>query len=421
MAGENGAAAREWRTGWPIVVGSTAGMSLLGMGFVAAGTFFAPLEREFGWNRTEISSAFLVYAVASVLLGPLVGIALDRWGPRRVALLGSVLTGLTWALFSTLNGSIAYWLFLWLLFACACQLIMVNVWTTAISGSFAVNRGLALAIAMTGPGFATLISPNLANNVIEHHGWRSAFLVMGLGWAGLITLICYFTLHDRHSRVSADPSTTPQAELPGYTVREGLRSAAFAKIIVAVFLVNLFNNATMVHLVPILSSSGLPRDTAVWVYSLLGVTGTIGTLANGVILDRIPARLYAVVLVALPMISCALLLQPTDSVVQRAFAANLFGFAAGVQLPTLFYLSTRYFGLRSYGTLSGFISAAMAIPTAIGPFVAGMLYDRTGNYSALLIAGFPIAIIACFTVFSLGRYPQFEEAGEARPAEPATA
>src|SRR5262249_26122010 len=159
------------------------------------------------------------YAVASVLLGPVVGIALDKWGPRRVALLGSILTGLTWALFSTLNGSIAYWLFLWLLFAFACQLIMVNVWTTAISGSPAVQRGLARAMAMAGTGFATVISPNLANYVIEHQGWRAAFLVMGIGWAGVITLICYFTLHDRHSRASADHDATPQAELPGYTVR----------------------------------------------------------------------------------------------------------------------------------------------------------------------------------------------------------
>ena len=74
---EGATASQEWRRGWPVVLACMGGMTMLGLPFLTASTFFAPLEHEFRWTRAQFASAFLVYAGASVFLAPLVGTLLD--------------------------------------------------------------------------------------------------------------------------------------------------------------------------------------------------------------------------------------------------------------------------------------------------------------------------------------------------------
>jgi MFS family permease len=417
MTGEPGAAVREWRAAWPVVVASFFGMTLLGMGFLSNGAYISSLEHEFGWTRAEVSSAFSVYAIPGILLAPPVGVILDKWGARRVALPGALLVGLSWALFSTLNGSLAYWLFLWLLLASASQLIMMMVWSAAVSNNFAASRGLALSIMMMGNGLTTVVAPILSNFLIEHYGWRTAYLVEGLGWGGLVAGVGYFMLNDRRERRPDEIARPAVADQPGYSVPEGIRSPGFIKIALAVFLASLLNMALMIHLIPVLGEDGLSRDTAVWVTGSLGVSMIAGKILNGVVTDHMPAKYLAACWVALPAVACVMLLQPTGSVMQRAVAANLFGAAAGAQMPVFMYVATRYFGLRNFGTLFGMITSGIAIATAIGPFTAGYLHDLAGSYAPLLIAGIPLSLLASLVVLSLGRYPQFDNVA----AEPAAA
>jgi MFS family permease len=286
-------------------------------------------------------------------------------------------------------------------------MIMVTVWSAAISSYFTVSRGLALAVTMGANGGTQLIAPNMTNYLIEHEGWRPAFTIMGLGWGAVVTLVCFFLLKDRRASQPAEAAATSAAEVPGYTVREGVRSASFVKIIAAVFLCYLLTIALMIHLVPLLESRGLGHDPAVWIYSSLGITGALANVASGYLVDRLPAKPVAVALVALPAIACLLLLQPSPSFWQRFIAANIFGIAAGGQMPALVYLATRHFGLRSFGTLFGFVGSAMAIATAVAPVLAGLLYDRTHSYALFLTICIPLALVGGLVVSSLGRYPQF--------------
>jgi MFS family permease len=419
---EGATASQEWRAGWTVVIACMAGMTLLGLGFLTIPTFVAPLEREFHWTRGQFSSAFLLYAGASVFLAPVVGRVLDRWGVRRLALAGCVLVGIAWALFATLTGSIVQWLLLWLFLASACQMIMVTVWSAAISSYFTVSRGLALAVTMGANGGTQLIAPNLTNYLIEHQGWRPAFVIMGLGWGTVVTLLCFFLLKDRRAPQPAEAAATSAAEIPGYTVREGVRSPSFIKLTAAVFLCYLLTNALMLHLVPLLESRGLGHDPAVWIYSSLGITGAAANVASGYLVDRLPAKPVAVFLVALPAIACALLLQPSASFWQRFIAANIFGIAAGGQMPALVYLATRHFGLRSFGTLFGFVGSAMAIASAVGPFLAGQLFDRAHSYTLFLTLCIPLALVGGLVVLFLGRYPVFVDPAETPKAgDPLTA
>src|ERR1700728_1210160 len=89
-----GAAAAEWRAHWPLVLGSLLGFTMIGVAFFSLGPFMASLEKAFGWSRSEITSGFTLYAVTCVICQPIVGRMIDRFGPRRIALTGIVVTGL---------------------------------------------------------------------------------------------------------------------------------------------------------------------------------------------------------------------------------------------------------------------------------------------------------------------------------------
>ncbi len=88
----------------------------------------------------------------------------------------------------------------------------------------------------------------------------------------------------------------------------------------------------------------------------------------------------------------------------------IFGLSCGMQGPAYTYLSTRHFGMKSFGTLRGFTASGLAVATAIAPFIAGVVYDRTGSYDPLLITGIPLLVIAGLLLVTLGRYPMFESA-----------
>src|SRR5690606_17491232 len=100
---------REWASHWPLVLTSLLGVSLATIGTYSAGLFLGPLEAEFGWTRTQVTSGLLIYALIAVPLSPFVGVAIDRWGARRLAIPGSVATGLAFAAFAFTNGSQWLW------------------------------------------------------------------------------------------------------------------------------------------------------------------------------------------------------------------------------------------------------------------------------------------------------------------------
>ena len=95
---------------------------------------------------------------------------------------------------------------------------------------------------------------------------------------------------------------------------------------------------------------------------------------------------------------------------QRALAVITFGLSCGMQGPAFTYLSTRYYGMKNFGTIRGFTASGLAIAAAVAPFIAGVVYDRTHSYQALLIAGIPCLVVAGLLVLTLGPYPRFAPA-----------
>jgi MFS family permease len=403
-------AAQEWRRYWTVVLAGMIGLTVGTLPTATLGLFMQPLSDEFGWSRTEVSIGLSIFALVSLPLTPFAGMLVDRFGPRRVAVPGVLISGTCFAAFSLMSGSFIQWVLIWIAYTLAALMTRTLVWSSAISRGFTKGRGLALAVLLCGTAIASALGPTAARLLIEEWGWRGGYIGLGLGWGGVALLATVLFFHDPGAPIGAEPGRPHPvaAELPGgLTLGEALRNPRMWRIAFAIFVQSVMGTAIMVHIVPMLTHDGLTAAQATTVAALLGIASITGKLVTGWLIDRISGSLLPVIAFGGPGIAYALLLQSSGSPWLLSAAVFLLGYCSGAGLQLAVYLTTRYAGLRSFGAIFGVISSMMAGAAGIGPVVAGQIFDITGSYALLLTAGIPVAAFAALLVFGLGPYPVF--------------
>lgn len=408
-------AAAEWRRYWPLALAGLTGFSFMSFMVPATGVFMGPLAEEFGWNRTQLSSGQAVSAFLPLFLVPVIGVLIDKWGTRRIALPGIVLTVLAIAAFSLLNGSFTQWIGNWVAFGLCSVLVQSSVWSTAVASVFKAGRGLALGVTLSGTAVAQVIVPPLANWLIASFGWRAAYVWLAAGWGGIALLLSVLFLHDAHNARPRGDATNARAEkpdLPGLSVREARTDRALWTVALSTFLILTVTIAVSVHQFPILLEAGVSRANAAWLVSLGGIAGVLGKLITGTLIDRFHARWVGSITLASTAIAYPLMMgfSPPALIVVGMMIS---GYAAGTKIQLCGYLTARYAGMRNYGTIFGFMTSVITLASAVGPLSAGMFHDRFGSYAPLLIGGGVVSLVSGLLVLSLGRYPDWSSPANA--------
>ncbi|KWX65503.1 MFS transporter [Mycobacterium sp. NAZ190054] len=417
MAKSGSAALTEWRRYGPVPVAAGLGYSIGVIHVYSLGAFMQPLQDAFGWSRAEASAGLTIVGMAAAVAAMPIGLMVDRLGPRRVGLVGVALMGGAFALLGTSTGSMTNWLLLWALLAFAAFWVQTTVWTSAVASRFETSRGLAFAVTLSGGSLAAAVFPPLATTFIGEWGWRGAFFGLGAVWGGLVLVAVWFFFRgaqdDKVARARAAAPTAPDAapvELPGVTLREGLRSATFYKLLIAAGLFAFTTLGIVVHLVPILRDAGAEPLAAAGTAALVGVFSIVGRLGVGVLLDRFPGRVVGACAYLVPILGCAALLIDGSSPVSQTVAAALFGLTLGAEVDVIAYLASRYFGLRNFGGLFGGLVAALSLGTAFGPLAAGATSDRFGGYTNFLLLTIVLMGLSSAALASLKRPPEWPAA-----------
>lgn len=402
-------AAQEWRRYWQLVLAGLAGLSLGTLPTATLGLFMQPLSDEFGWSRTEVSIGLTIFALVSLPLTPFAGMLVDRFGPRRIAVPGVLLSGTCFAAFSVMDGDFIQWVLLWVAYTLASLMTRTLVWSSAISAAFTKGRGLAIAVMLCGTAIATAVGPTVARLLIEEWGWRGGYMGLGLGWGGVALVLAVFFFHDvRGPAASEGGRASSAAQLHGgLTLRDAVRSLTMQRIAFAVFVQTIMGTAIMVHIVPMLTADGLSNAEATTVAALLGVASLSGKLVTGWLIDRVSGSLLPVIGFGGPGLAYALLIQASGSPWLLSVAVFVLGYCSGAAIQLTTYLTTRYAGLRNFGAIFGVLSSLMAAGAGIGPLLAASIFDFSGNYTLLLMTGMPVAACAGLAVFRLGPYPTF--------------
>ena len=394
--------AKVWRheisDGWRILLTSLVGIAVgaASLLFYSIGVFFEPFQREFGWNRGQISGALIYLTLGFVISGPIVGWLIDRHGARIVALASIPMLVLTMIGLHDLNNSLPVFYALFFAAGSFGGGTTPVVYTRVVNGNFTASRGLALGIVLAGTGIAALVLPPLLASQIGSLGWRSGFVVLAV-----IAVIAWpLVFFGFHGVEGAERSKKQNVE--GVDRAQAVRSRIFWTISVGFIAVATAISGMVVHMVPLLRDTGLALSRAAAIASLIGVGVILGRVLIGWTIDRVFAPYIAGLVFLVTASGCVLL--NLGGAQTAPVAAFVIGFALGAEIDLIAYLTARYFGMRNYGFLYGLIYSMFSIGAAAGPAIVGSLFDAHGNYRVAL---WIMAACLAFGALAMATLPRF--------------
>jgi MFS family permease len=387
--------------GWFVVL---AAFAVTFVGFGCAYTFSAfvgELQRDFGAARGSVTLVFsfagFLYFGLGIVSGPLA----DRFGSRRLAVAGMVLTGLglmaASAARSLTEVYAAYGLGVGLGVGCAYVPAI-----GAVQRWFVRRRGFASGLAVSGIGVGTLVMPPLASFLIESLGWRGAYLVLGALAAavgGGLALLIENDPRERGLGPDGDPSQsgTQPARPEGTSVREAIRSRRFISLYAACLICSFGVFVPFVHLVPYAQDHGVAPSSAVLLLGAIGVGSTAGRFFLGGLADRIGRQLSLLLMFTGMALALAIWVVSANVWSLAAFAF-IYGVFYGGWVAVLPAVVMDLFGGRNVGGIIGILYTSVAFGTLIGPSAAGFAFDLSHSYTLPILASAGANVLAAAIV-----------------------
>lgn len=391
--------------GWFVVA---AAFAVTGVGFGTAYTFSAfvePLQHTYAASRGSVS---LVFSLAGFLyfgLGIVSGPLADRWGARRLVVLGMILIGLGLAAAGTARtlGQVyaAYGLGVGLGVGCSYVPAL-----GAVQRWFVKRRGFASGLAVSGIGVGTLVMPSLASFLITAIGWRRAYLtlsavavVVGVGMSLLIE-------DDPQVRGTGPDGAALSADADplraaGTAISEAIVSWPFIGLYAACLICSFGVFVPFVHLVPYATDHGIPQSSAVLLLGVIGVGSTAGRFFLGDAADRM-GRETALLAMFVGMAAVLVIWAVSTTFWPLAAFSLLYGVFYGGWVAALPAVVADSFGGHNVSGIIGVLYTSVAFGTLIGPSAAGFAFDLTHSYMwpilASIVANLVAALIAGGTV-----------------------
>jgi MFS family permease len=386
----------EFKRGWTVLLGCFIGLGvgLTSMVYYSTGIWVRPWQEEFGWTRAEIGFQQSISVLVLMVLAPVVGRLIDRYGIRPVTAISLIGYASFLLLFPFMDGSLT------MLYALSFGYAIFGIgtsgvaFTRAVNAFFVKNRGLALGISLTSGGVMAFAIPRFLTPFVAENGWRAGYIVMFL-IVLVSTPLVYFLLRDKPEDDGDDDMAAEQAN-SGVMFAQAIRTVTFWKVAALFLFISSAVLGLIPAFIPLLQDAGLSPAEAGQLAALMGLSILVGRLLIGFIIDRIFAPYVTAVVFTLVALGCLSLgLGGVDFAI---FAAIALGFAVGAEVDLIGYFTARYFGMLNYGAIYGLLYSVFIFGAAIAPLYTGYIWDVTGNYDlALLIAAglmIPVVIIS---------------------------
>lgn len=356
------------------------------LGCVSAGTMFSlavfldPMAAATGWSRAGISSAMTINFLAMAPASFLWGVASDRFGPRPVLLIGSILLGLGAALAGRAGSLLEFQLVYGLLVGIGTGAIFAPLMAT-VTLWFERQRSLAVSLVSAGMGVAPMTVSPFARWMVTEWGWQSALLGVGvLAWAVMIPAALFFR---------RAPGMAPAGKGGGEGTWEALRSPQFLVIALTYFCCCATHAGPIFHTVSYAIACGIAPLAAVTIYSVEGLAGLGGRLIFGLAGDKYGAK-SALVTGLMIQATAAGTYFFTSHIAGFYAVAVVFGMAYGGVMPLYAVLIRENFPARVMGGVIGAASLVANLGMSLGPLAGRMIFDRFGSYGWLYIGSFGI-------------------------------
>lgn len=366
--------------------------------YVAFSVFFKPLVAEFGWSRATVSGATSLAYLMMGFLGILAGSLNDRFGPRIVMAVTGTICGIGYFMLFQLNSAWQLYLFYGLVVGVGLSSANV-IPLTVTTRWFVRRRGMMTGIIKVGTGSGQLIMPLLAGILIMGYGWRYAFVCFGI--VVLVILIGSGQMLRRDPGYKGNlldgPGNPVQvgkgAPEDGLSLREAARTPQLWLFCIITFLVMNCLLTILMHVVPHAGDIGLDPMKAAGVVSTVGGVSMLGRLLTGFLIDRIGTRKSLTICFIL-LIAGFLWLEIAREAWMLYLFAAIYGVAHGSFMTLISPTVARLFGISSHGVLVGIVLASGNFGGAIGPVVAGYIFDLTHSYQLVFLLLAAVCAIA---------------------------
>lgn len=404
MALSESGALGEWRKHGTLPLAAALGYATSVIHIYGLSVYIGPISETFGWSRVEVTLGISIATILQAIVAVPIGLLVDRVGPRRLALTGLVLTGLGFANLGNATGSDANWYLSWILMSVATMPIQATIWTSAVASRFSASRGLALAVTLCGAALALSVFPVMGERLISVYGWQKAMRIEALIWIGITWPVCFLFFRGAHDRARGQKVAAAKMQakdLEGVTLKEGLLSGVYMRLFAASLLFTFTIIGLNVHFPLLLKTYGFDAKSAADITALIGLSSLVGRLGTGLLLDRFRGSLVGAFAFVIPSFAAALMLAVGDTSMGAAASAILIGVSLGAEIDVIVYLTTRYFGLKSYGGLYGGLLSALSLGTAFGPLAAARVFDVTQSYTAFLWGTIGCMLISAVALLTL--------------------
>jgi len=366
--------------------------------FLSFGVFFEPVLKEFGWTRAITSGA---YSLSFLVIGPLsigVGRLIDRFGPRLVMTGCGFFLGLGFLLMSQISAIWQFYLFYGVIIGIGMSATFVPA-NSIVPRWFVRRTGLMTGIVLAGAGVGIIIIPPAARWLIATYGWRTSYIIVSIIALVIIMLAAQFLKRDP-AQVGQLPYGAEKLKVEGLSLKargfslgEAIQTKQFWLLCVISFCIWYSVSTIMVHIVIHSTGLGIALTTATSILVLIGGMSIIGKAIMGGVADRIGNKSALMISFAIMSASFLWLIVAQEMWMLYLFGV-IFGFAYGALSPLVSLAVAELFGVVSHGVIFGITFCVGNFGEALGPVVAGGIFDVMRSYQ--------LAFLLCAGVCAIG-------------------
>jgi MFS family permease len=404
--------------GWIIVGISFITLSLAYGIWYSFSVFFVALLREFDWSRSLAAGAFSVFVMVHSGIGPFVGGMVDRFGPRRVILLGSLFSGMGLALCSFTNSWWHYYIFFGVVTGMGVGSIGWVPHTTIIQQWFKANRGLPIGIISSGIGFGILFCVPSVQYLISRVGWRMAYRIMACVIPLIVVPLAIAFLQKPSQRASPRNPKLFEREIVhmgikdrsgldeqwasrAWTLGQAISTKQFWLLSISFPLGNFVTQSILSHQVAFFVDQGVGTLFASYIVGVVGLVSVGAKILWGTLSDKIGREItYTMGIICSVFGMIVLVVFPVYPSPMLPYLYGIFfgmGYAATAALPPV--IAADFFEGEAYGGIFGALMLLNGVGGASGAWLGGFVHDQVGSYVPVFIIMIACALFACFTIW----------------------
>jgi MFS family permease len=358
-----------------------------------SGLFLQPISADMKWGREIFSFTIALQNLVWGAAQPFVGFIADRYGAKRVLIVGACLyaAGLAWTalLSSSVTLALSGGILMGLAVACTTYTVAYSVLGKMVTPE---RRAWAFGISAAAGSFGQFLLIPVGQFFITQQGWSFSLMGLALIAATVAPLGWYFATLGAEGKLP-QPAATAQA-----TATDALRTAfgdrSYTLLTLGYFVCGFQVVFIGAHLTPYLLDHGIAARVGVTALALIGLFNCVGTYLAGVMAGKMPKRyVLSFIYVMRSVVIGVFLLLPLNDWTVYAFAAAI-GFLWLSTVPPTNAIIAQVYGVRYLGMLGGIVFFSHQIGSFLGAWLGGKIYDATGNYDTVWMLTIALGIFA---------------------------